>query len=1025
MLSITTLTPVADTFTRAGVDAGSATVLDVRDWDGANDWMAYVRFDLSGYVVEDITSATLSFYKMAASRNDTIVTDRFDVYGLLDVAGNTPQDWDEATLADGNLGAEYTNTGGDQLDFGRVFNLDQESGADVVETVSNIDFTPQSITGPDLVTFLLNRADDDGLVTFITLVDAGDRRGWGYGSRENATPERRPTLELDFDGEPVPDPYPEDPIVLPRQMEQLDRGIVAMRSAASQVYVGWRMLGNDPADVAFNLYRSVDGGRAAKLNATPLTETTDFVDTTVDVSRSNTYFVRPVIDGVEQAPSVSYTLEANAPTQQYLNVPLQIPAGGTTPDDVSYTYSANDASVGDVDGDGQYEIILKWDPSNAKDNSHSGYTGNVYVDAYEMSGELLWRIDLGINIRAGAHYTQFMVYDLDGDGRAEVAMKTAPGTVDGLGNDVILSGDDPSADYRNSSGYILAGPEYLTVFDGLTGGELVTVPYDVPRHPDTEYPTSAQLDAIWGDGYGNRVDRFLACIAYLDGVHPSLVMARGYYTRATLAAWDFRDGQLTERWLFDSADGTPGNWAYSGQGNHNLSVADVDGDGKDEIIYGACAIDDDGTGLYSTLLGHGDALHVSDMDPSNPGLEVFQPHEDAGAYGGAGGEFRDAMTGELLFGIPGTGDVGRGVAFDIDPNYPGYEMWTGNIGIYSSQGQVIYDVGNAFVNFGIWWDADPLRELLDGTTIAKWHYEWSSPGRQNLVYAPSGLTSNNGTKKTPTLTADLFGDWREEVIWRRSDNTALQIWTTTIPSEMRLFTLMHDSQYREAVAWQNVAYNQPPHPSFFLGAGMETPPPPKLFFGGELTGDYNLDDVVDTADYSVWRDTLGSTDNLTADGNHDGIVGPEDYDVWKSNFGAVAAAAVTSTVGSGELTGSANTVAAATAASEAVPESPLATGELLPVLGGSLPTLSRSELPSHAAGARARERSLPNDVGAADLRLLLLNARDDGLSRSLARERLHADGQHGHAPAAADPHDAALEDYRLDDGLLKLPRLRG
>jgi rhamnogalacturonan endolyase len=745
--------------------------------------------------------------------------------------------------------------------------------------------------------------------------------------------------EIATDAAAGPSAATKSPLV--RQMEYLNRGIVAVRTGSTSAYVGWRLLGNDPANVAFNLYRTSGGGEPVKLNATPLVTTTDFVDSTVNFGVVNSYFVRPVIGGVEQDPSESFTLAVNLAIQQFLNVPLQRPPGATVqlppgvsgdPGSHEYTYSANDASVGDLDGDGQYEIVLKWDPFNpedvddpdndpprvgegsSKDNSQSGFTGNVLVDAYDFDGQgnstLLWRIDLGRNIRAGAHYTQFMVYDLNGDGRAEVAMKTAPGTIDGEGNYVLLPGDDPNADYRNSAGYVLAGPEYLTVFDGLTGAALSTVPYVVPRHPLTQNPTSSQLNQVWGDGYGNRVDRFLAGVAYLDGVRPSLVMARGYYTRTTLAAWDFRDGQLTQRWLFDSDIGRGGGQpAYEGQGDHSLSVADVDADGKDEIIYGAMVIDEDGTGLYSTGLGHGDALHVSDMDPSRPGLEVFNVHEDPGSYQNNGGEFRDARTGELLFGIPSTNDVGRGVAADIDPNSPGYEMWaTTNVGtryIYSAAGQPLYPTpGNMFYNFVVWWDADLTRELLDGTTIS----EWNNPGRQNFDLNPGqggtqqfapNASSNNGSKSTPALSADILGDWREEVIWRRSDNTALMIFTTIIPATNRLYTLMHDPQYREAIAWQNVGYNQPPHPGFFLGAGMAAPPVPQIYTAQLLPGDYNNDRVVDAADYSVWRDTLGSTIDLRADGDQNGTVGPEDYALWKQNFGTVGVTAPTVHVAGG------------------------------------------------------------------------------------------------------------------------------
>jgi rhamnogalacturonan endolyase len=635
-------------------------------------------------------------------------------------------------------------------------------------------------------------------------------------------------------------------------VERLNRGLVAVSRSSTSVYLSWRLLGNESTSLSFNVYRSANSGAFVKRNANPITTTTDYIDTGTAAGTTYAYYVRPIINGVEQSPSETYTLVTASGAQQYLNVPLQVPAGGTTPDGVAYTYSANDCSVGDVDGDGQYEIIVKWDPSNSKDNSQSGYTGNVYLDAYTLSGTRLWRIDLGINIRAGAHYTQFMVYDLDSDGKAEVACKTAPGTKDGLGNNVILGSDDPSADYRNTGGYILSGPEYLTVFNGLTGAAMSTVNYIVPRGTVSS----------WGDSYGNRVDRFLATIAYLDGVHPSLVMCRGYYTRATLAAWDFRNGQLSQRWLFDSNN--TGNSAYAGMGTHNISTGDVDGDGKDEIVYGACTIDDNGTGLYSTGLGHGDALHVSDMILSRPGLEVFQIHESQSLHQGKGGTLRDGATGEVISFVPGSGDVGRGVAFDIDPRYDGYEMWTSaDAGLYNADGTYIQDRGNAFYNFGIWWDADPLRELLDGTTIADWKITNGVGGRSNYVFAPANVTSNNSTKSTPCLSGDIIGDWREEVVWRTSDSSALQIWTTTIAATSKTFTLMHDPQYRVSIAWQNTAYNQPPHTGFFLGAAestgtqMPTIPAPNIIFPGGMVTDIYQSEAASFGAGSVFEATNG------------------------------------------------------------------------------------------------------------------------------------------------------------------------
>ncbi len=596
-----------------------------------------------------------------------------------------------------------------------------------------------------------------------------------------------------------------------RQMESLNRGLIAVK-VKNGVYIGWRLFGTDPEEISFNLYR--DG---IKVNPVPITSSTNYLDESgVEAS---IYQVCSIVDGKEQPCSE----KAEVWETSFLTIPLNKPEGGITPDGVAYSYSANDASVGDVDGDGEYEIILKWDPSNSHDNAHKGYTGNVYLDAYKLNSTHLWRIDLGRNIRAGAHYTQFMVYDLDGDGKAEVACKTADGTRDGEGKVI----GDIGADYRNKDGFILQGPEYLTIFDGMTGRELVTTDYDPPRGKGED----------WGDDEGNRVDRFLACIAYLDGERPSLVMCRGYYTRAVLAAYNWRDGELSKVWMFDSL--APGNEGYSGQGNHSVSVADVDDDGKDEIIYGSCVIDHDGTGLYKTGLGHGDAIHVGNFNPARPGLEIFQVHETPQAMGT---EIHDAKTGEILWGIPSTEDVGRGMAADIDPRYEGAEVWssthwkTGGAGLYSSSGEKISDLNPQSFNFAIWWDGDLLRELLDHDyceetgigvgKIDKWDYE---NGRLVNILTADGTRSNNGTKGNPCLQADIFGDWREEVIWRTDDSTALRIYTTTDLTDHRIYTLMHDPNYRLAIAWQNVAYNQPPHPGFFLGHNMEKPPVPRIY----------------------------------------------------------------------------------------------------------------------------------------------------------------------------------------------------
>lgn len=583
-----------------------------------------------------------------------------------------------------------------------------------------------------------------------------------------------------------------------RQMEELGRGLVAMQQEGGKVYLGWRWLGTDAEDVAFNVYRSVDGV-VVKLNQEPIRESTNFVDGDARVGRDAAYSVRAVVDGREEEAGRAVVVKAGAPVRDYITIPLQTPEG----------YAPNDGAVGDLDGDGEYEIVLH-QAGRGCDNAQRGETDPPILEAYRLDGTFLWRINLGKNIREGAHYTQFMVYDLNGDGRAEVACKTADGTVDGKGKVIGEAGKD----WRNAEGKILDGPEFLTVFDGLTGAALATVDY-VPSRGDI-----GGWGGVGGNGgndrSGNRVDRFLACVAYLDGERPSLVMCRGYYGRSVLAAWDWREGKLLSRWVFDTSKGYP---EYAGQGNHNLSVADVDEDGRDEIVYGAMCVDDDGKGLYSTGLRHGDALHVGDWDPARAGLEVWGIHENETNARGLGSALFDARTGEIYWGGDEGRDVGRGLAADLDPRHPGAEMWGGSIGLRNSRNERI---GNALrsANFAIWWDGDLLRELLDGNRISKW--DWQT-GELKTVFTAEGCVANNGSKATPVLSADVLGDWREEVIFRTADNKSLRVYTTTAPTKHRIRTLMHDPQYRLSVAWQNVGYNQPPHTGFFLGEGMKAP----------------------------------------------------------------------------------------------------------------------------------------------------------------------------------------------------------
>lgn len=616
--------------------------------------------------------------------------------------------------------------------------------------------------------------------------------------------------------------------------ENINRGLVAVEKNET-VFFSWRLLGDEPYSTSFNLY-AISDNVTSVLNRKPISESTNFEINKSKINLNSEFYVVSVLNGEEQQKSKTVSIWSD----NNMDIPLQVPSG----------YRPGDASVGDLDGDGEYELVIHMTGRGA-DNSHAGMTSEPILQAYEFDGTLLWSINLGRNIREGAHYTQFLVYDFDLDGKAEVVCKTADGTVDGVGN--ILGNADsvyviPAPkrkdgenwrSYRSrmprTAGKILRGPEYLSVFSGETGKNLSTVPYIPQRHPDTVYPTPEQMKEVWGDSHGNRGERYLAGVAYLDGVHPSFVMCRGYYTRTVLAAFDFKEGSLVHRWTFDSDDGTPGNMAFNGQGNHQLSVGDVDNDGKDEIVYGACTIDDDGTGLNSTGYGHGDALHLTDHDPEIPGLEVFDIQE---RFDDAGMHMRSASSGKVLWKIAsvkadesgsdkGEGP-GRGAAFNIDPRYPGSECWVWGAeihGLYNAKGEKIEDRIPRSCNFAVWWDGDLLRELLDKNEISKWN--WKTKQTDVLLKA-EGFHSINGTKSTPVLSADLIGDWREEVILCSDDNQSLRLYTTTIPTNHKLYTLMHDPVYRLAIAWQNVAYNQPPHVSYYIGNEMKSVQQPNI-----------------------------------------------------------------------------------------------------------------------------------------------------------------------------------------------------
>ncbi len=629
------------------------------------------------------------------------------------------------------------------------------------------------------------------------------------------------------------------------QMEKLDRGVVALPTASGRGnFVGWRMLGTDDEDrVTFDVVR--DGVTIAKDQYT-----TCYQD--LNGAKDATYQVVTKVNGevVETSP------EVKAWEQVYNPITLDRPAKGAE----GGTYSPNDMSVGDVDGDGVYELFVKWDPSTSKDNSQSGITDNVFIDCYKLDGTKLWRIDLGRNIRAGAHYTQFIVYDFDGDGRAEMMCKTGPGSLDGKGEYVNKAATDETikavngnALYRTDAGRIIGGQEWLTVFKGETGEAVHTVFYNPNRN--MTYGGAADGSVNWGVGgkndtgsYGNRGERFLAAVAYLGGPdeRPSGIFCRGYYDYAFIWAVDFDGKELRQRWLSQhksgtsytlytyKEDGTRTSKAYTGckptsgsgsgtmyqNGNHNMSVADVDGDGCDEIIWGSAALDNDGRLLYGTGFGHGDAIHLADHNPDRPGLEVFQIHEG----GKFGWDLHDALTGEILYSATGGGDNGRGMAAQLDASHRGSYFSSANDRQQRSAvtGNVA-STGSTSMNFRIYWDGDLQDELLDGSQIDKWNGSGTSRlyinGKNPYDYNSSQTC--NSTKKTPCLQADIMGDWREELIlWSGADNATINIFTTNTLSNYRMPTLMHDHTYRMGICWQNVAYNQPPHLGYYLPDAM-------------------------------------------------------------------------------------------------------------------------------------------------------------------------------------------------------------
>nr|WP_297705891.1 rhamnogalacturonan lyase [uncultured Butyrivibrio sp.] len=720
--------------------------------------------------------------------------------------------------------------------------------------------------------------------------------------------------------------------VLHEQLEKINRGLVAVASSKG-IFVSWRLFKNEVKKSTKTGLTGTDFAlfKNGKL-LTYVTDSTNYLD--ANGTMDDRYSVIPYESGklpemeeLQKALACAQEVQAWKSGRNYLDIPLKIPEGGTTPAGEAYVYHANDISIGDVDGDGEYEYIVKWDPSNSKDVSQKGYTGKVYLDCYKLDGRLLWRLDMGVNIRAGAHYTQFMVYDFNGDGIAEMAVKTAPGTCmhifdeegkeyaqhyitipesdvqNGVTNEdnyVSSAGDyakhlkdvfrnwhnhpevvnghwpatleecfeippkytyplsetdaeqltdyfikvyAPGRSARNKldefEGFIFNGPEYLTMFGG-DGRELETIPFKFGRDDD---------GLMWGD-YAmariepcNRVDRFLSGVAYLDGERPYLIVCRGYYTRTTLVAYDFFENRFREKWSVDSGyvqmenpfcdnphelkGSDPVYGVIAGQGNHSLSTADVDGDGYQEIIYGAACIDHDGSVLYSSYdylpngtyakLGHGDAMHVANIDPDRPGLEIFNVFEGAKAapYGYA---LRDAETGKVYFGEYAESDLGRCMIGDIAPEVPGLQVWVNDV--YSVKGDKL-DIPAPSTNMNIHWAADLTTQVTDGKEyLIEEKCGIINDITHGVMLRPEGTATNNGTKGNPCLVADLFGDFRDEIVLRLSDDSALRIYINTDITEHKLFTPLQDIQYRMGVCWQNNCYNQPGYVSYYYASDM-------------------------------------------------------------------------------------------------------------------------------------------------------------------------------------------------------------
>jgi len=583
--------------------------------------------------------------------------------------------------------------------------------------------------------------------------------------------------------------------------EPMDRGLVVIATADENVYIGWRLLMTDPPDIAFNVYRSTAGAKAIKLNRQPITQSTNFVDNKAPLDRANAWWVTPVINGREQKASDRVELPANTPKRQYLSIKLQ------------GDYQPNKLGIGDLDGDGKLDFVIKQPGLNIDpgQNYWRRSPDTYKLEAYRHDGTFLWRKDLGWNIELGIWYSPMVVFDLDGDGKAEIALKTAPTDVD----------------YRDVEGHVLTGPEYLSVLDGMTGKEIAR----------TDWIARGKV-SDWGDNYGNRASRHMIGVAYLDGKRPSVVVHRGTYTTMRVDTYNFIDKQLKKVWSWNGDHEAP---PVRGQGMHGLKVADLDEDGRDEIIIGAAALDDDGKLFWNTGLGHPDVVYVADIDPARPGLEIAYGIEPK--RGEDGICLVEARTGKIIWGLkqPTTHIHDQGMVGDLAPNFPGMEIYCGEADgsrfyLHSARGELI-----ATENLGglspraLYWDDGPIKAYIPGPSRfrrpqgappASASPPGDAPARRP---GPQGdpMVSPIRKYKGPQIgeiagrivgLADIIGDWREEVI--TSVDGELRIYTTTIPATTRRVTLLQDRLYRNDTAFQSMGYFYPPQ----LGGKLfETP----------------------------------------------------------------------------------------------------------------------------------------------------------------------------------------------------------